>query len=54
VEPKAGNIHLLGLRGHFQQLQNSYALPDVIGANTPGAACQVQLFQSFLPEFADH
>ena len=54
VEVKAGDIHLLGQTGDFQQLQDANALPDMIGANPAGLAGEVNLFKPLVPERPDH
>jgi hypothetical protein len=54
VEVKAGDVQLLRLACHFQQLQDSNALSDMIGANPAGPASEVKLLQSLVPESADH
>jgi hypothetical protein len=50
VEAKACNVHILGLSCNFQQLQNTHALPDMIGADPASLSGEVNFFKPFMPE----
>ena len=54
VKVKTGDLHLFRLIDGFHQLQDANALPDNIGANPAGLAGEENLFQTFVPERADH
>jgi len=54
VKVKAGDVQLLRLTCDFQQLQDAYALPEMIGANPAGLAGEIYLLKSLVPEGADH
>jgi len=43
MEPKTRDVHVLRLRPHFRQLQNAYALSNVIGADPARLAGEVNL-----------
>jgi hypothetical protein len=44
LEAKARDVHVLWLPRYFQQLQNAYALPDMIRTDPAGLAGVVNLF----------
>jgi hypothetical protein len=50
VEAKARDIHVRRLSRYFQQLQDTHALPDMIGADPARLAGQVYFFKPFMPE----
>src|ERR1017187_5296627 len=54
VEAKAGDVHVFRSLGHFQQLQDSCALPDLAGANPAGLAREIKLLKPLMPEAANH
>src|SRR5271157_961614 len=54
VKTKACDVQVLRPLRHFQQLQDTHALPDVIGADPACLAGAVDLFKPFMPEAADH
>jgi hypothetical protein len=54
VEAKAGDVHIPRLPCYFHQLQDTHALPDLIGADPARPAGQVNFFKPFMPEAADH
>jgi hypothetical protein len=54
VKAKARNVHVVRLLRHFQQLQDANTLPAMDGTDAAGVAGAVDLFNTFLPEAADH
>jgi hypothetical protein len=41
VEAKPGDVHVLGLRRYFQQLEDAHALPDIVGTDPACLAGEV-------------
>ncbi len=54
VKMKPRDVHVLGPLRYFQQLQDAYALPYLVGTNPASSASAVKLFNAFVPEAADH
>jgi len=54
VQTKASDVHVLGPSRYFQQLQDAYALPDMVGADPAGLSGEVNFFQPLVSEAADH
>ena len=54
LEAKARDVHVFRLSRHFQQLQDTHTLPDMIGTDPACRAGAVDLFKPFVPEAADH
>src|ERR1035438_6088619 len=54
VKAKACDVHVLRSLRYVQQLQDTHALPDLIGAD-PACLCgEMNLFKPFMSEAADH
>jgi hypothetical protein len=53
VETKTCDIHVLRLPRYFQQLQDTHALPDVIGTDPACLAGELNLFKPFMSEATD-
>ena len=51
---KACDVHILRPPSYFQQLQEAYALPDMIGTDPACFAGEVNLLEPLMPEAADH
>jgi hypothetical protein len=54
VEAKARDVYVRRLHRCFQQLQDTHALPDTIGADPACLAAEVNFFKPFMSEAADH
>jgi hypothetical protein len=54
VEAKACDVHILGPSRYFQQLQDTHALPDLIGADPARLASEVDLFEPLMTEAPDY
>ena len=54
MESKAGNVHVLRLRSHIQQLQNADAFPYVIASYAAGLPGQVDFFKPLVSEASNH
>jgi len=54
VEAKACDVHVLGPRCNFQQLQDAHAFPEMIGADAACLPGEMNFHKPFMPEAADH
>jgi hypothetical protein len=54
VKAKACDVHVLRLLRYVQQLQDTHALPDLIGANPACLRGEMNLFKPFMSEATDH
>ena len=54
MKAKTRNVHVLGAHRQVEQLQDTRAFRDPIGADAASLAGEVKLLKSFMPEAADH
>src|ERR1017187_1536275 len=54
MKAKTRNVHVLGAHRQLEQVEDTRAFRDPIGADAASLAGEVKLLKSFMPEAADH